>query len=178
MQHHIQPRATERIVHGMPGETGAAAPELDQFIDMGSQHVVAKHPVEIVRQMSLAVRVEHIQRAPVDFQHLDLGGAGSDAAEIFEQEFLEICDTISPPGFQLFAQRLVVFEPERGGRHLEHVGVIGDSGAEIFRRLVKWGHDLPEWDTERTQNRPHSQADWQARPATGLGRVANCWHGE
>ena len=65
----VEPLARERVVDRVADEMRLALPQLDELLDVGLEHVVAEHAVEIADQVRLVVRLEQGERLAVDLEH-------------------------------------------------------------------------------------------------------------
>ena len=107
----VEPVAVERVVNRIAEERGIAVPELHQFLDMGLQHVVAKHAVEIGDQVREVGGGEQFQGLAVDLAHADAASAFLHAPRMAGQVLAQRGHPGAPPGLEQRLHRAVVLEP-------------------------------------------------------------------
>ena len=78
----IDAASGQAVVDQVAAEFGPAFPELAEFVDIGGEHLVAQHLVEIGDQFVEVRRLEQRQGLAVDLEDADLRGAGLDPLRI------------------------------------------------------------------------------------------------
>ena len=125
---HVQTAAVERIVHRLVGKLHLPVPQLRQFMHRSVVPVVTKDFVEVGFQMLLAVGREQLQRAPIDLQHTQRRTALAQAGRVFGQMGAYVRHPLCAPAIEQTFEFAEILQPERHGRQLEHVFVIGPRG--------------------------------------------------
>jgi hypothetical protein len=120
----VQALAAERVVDRVAGESGLPVPQLDQFIDMGFQHVVAKHPAKRGNELLPAFRFKQVQGLAVDPDDPDLRAAALHPREVGQQESTQVADTFGAPCLQLPPHAAVILQPQRYRGEVEHVDIV------------------------------------------------------
>jgi hypothetical protein len=107
----VEPLAAQCVVDRVAGETGLSFPQLDQFLYMGFQHVVAEYPGKTRNELLAACGFEQGQRPAVHLDDPDLAAAALHAGQVGQQESAQVGDAFAPPLLELVAHAAVVFQP-------------------------------------------------------------------
>ena len=122
---HIQPAAVQSVVHGLVGKLQHPRPQQFQLVHDLFMHVIAEHLSQVAQKLFLAVRCKQLQRALIDAQHPQAGGALAQPVRVCREMLPQICHALRAPDIEQLAQRAVVLQPERHRRQRKHVFEIG-----------------------------------------------------
>ena len=171
VQGHVEPLSVQRVVDGLVTQPRPVFPHLHQVLGEAGVHVVAKHLVEIGDQVGQVACAEQFQRLAVHLEDADARGAGAGLFGVLAQVLADVAHARGAPGVQCQLELGIILEPERYGRHLEQLVVVGFDHAHggplrwlvrSHRSVVRDG-DAGAYYAPRSRNR--------ASPGTACSRA-------
>ena len=166
--------ARQRVVDDLALLEQLAVPQVLQLLGKGLMHLATEYAADLVEQLGLAVRAEHVQRLLVHVDDTDLLHAAVHEFGVYLDEGLEVADTLAPHIVHEALDGAEILHPQRDRRMLEQAARIALAALELCLGL-HLGRDILQRDQHPAPRGlmpgQHAHADEDVEPSPVQGVV-------